>query len=39
LFKKSKKEELSDEQKKQIKNIAKDERLYKLPAYRQLIEK
>lgn len=39
LFKKSKKEKLSDEEKKQIMNIAKDERLYKLPVYRQLIEK
>jgi hypothetical protein len=39
LFKKSKKEKLSDEEKKQIKNIAKDKRLYELPVYRQLIEK
>lgn len=39
LFKKSKKEKLSDEEKEQIKNIAKDKRLYELPVYRQLIEK
>lgn len=39
LFKKSKKEGLSDDEKKQIKGLAKDKRLYELPAYKQLIEK
>lgn len=38
LFKKSKREKLSDEEKKQIEGLAKDERVYELPVYRQLIE-